>query len=181
MLSRMCSTVLIVLLAAGLAIGQSTENREKGAIDDQKKVENPDLSNPEKPTPPDGPISVISPNGKETWNEGSIQTVEWKVRAKVQVDSVQIRLIEDVGMKTIEPRIVDLAVVKGNPGKWIWEGVSPPMEQCKIEVHAFSQEKILLTDDSNGPFTIARDLIPIDDPKPDAKAKEKTESNATEE
>jgi hypothetical protein len=172
MLTRIFLMLVFMLLAASLAFGQTTVTKEKTLTDEAKKIETPVPETPDKPVTPDGPIVLLSPNGKEVWNEGTIQTVEWRVRAKVQVDSVQIRLIEDVGKKEVEPRIIDLAVLKGNPEKWVWEGVAPPMERCKIEVHAFAPEKILLVDESDAAFTIPRDLTPIDDPKQDKDSKE---------
>jgi hypothetical protein len=181
MLTRIFSMLVLMLMAAGLAFGQSAEKKDQSSTEDTKKIETPALESPDKTVPPDGPIVLISPNGKEVWNEGTIQTVEWRVNAKVRVDSVRIRLIEDAGTKGVEPRILDLAVVKGNPGKWVWEGVTPPMELCKIEVHAFAPEKILLVDESDVTFTIPRDLIPLDDPKKDQQTKESNQATEKQE
>src|SRR3989339_352555 len=61
MLSRVCLTILVVLVTTGLSFGQSADNKTEGKVIDEQKLENPGTSNLEKPAAPDGPIAVISP------------------------------------------------------------------------------------------------------------------------
>jgi len=95
--------------------------------------------------PPAGPsITVISPNGGETWPIGSIQTIQWT--SSGITGDVKIRLSRDGGasFRAIFPSTP-------NTGSVQWTVVGPASPQCMIQVVSDDGS---VRDASDGTFSI---------------------------
>jgi hypothetical protein len=113
-------------------------------------------------------LNLISPKNGETWDLNSTQTVAWELDSPMDPDSIQIWLSTpspktELSAESQAAKDILLAtILKGNPGKWLWNKVEPAAEKLKIEVRVFLSGKIKKV--SHTFMVVAKD--PVE--KPDA-------------
>jgi len=101
-------------------------------------------------------VTVIRPNGGETFYANSQDTIRWVATDNQAVDSVHIYYSTDGG--TTYPYSV--AANEANDGVYLWTVPSTPSATCKVKVVAFDAILNQGSDVSNDNSTITLDLVP---------------------
>lgn len=91
-------------------------------------------------------VSVLSPNGGESWNSGEVKTIAWSLAGVVPSVSIDYSL--DNGSSWI-PVVAGI----GNTGSYSWTVPDTPSESCLVRVSAASSSA--LSDVSDRVFAIA--------------------------
>ena len=105
---------------------------------------------------PQPAITLISPNGGEQWNAGTVQQIRWTAQ---DLPEVTIRFSTDNG---ISWSLVDLAVDISQPvwGDYPWQVPATPSENCLMLIEGYFGEA---PTQSAAPFSIVGDQIPVAD------------------
>ncbi len=114
------------------------------------------------------PITVLSPNGGETWTKGTTQKITWKTNAskvpanvKVDIDLVQYQppctLLQPCPLLPIA--LYSIARGTENDGVFEWIGsvsdlVDPPIGKYLVRVSSSDNQGVLILDTSDAPFGI---------------------------
>jgi len=101
-------------------------------------------------------ITLLSPNGGEVWEVGSIQHITWETTG---IDDVTLRYSTDLGENW---EIIEITVDMGNP-QWLdysWEIPDTPSEECLVYISGYFGE---VPTQSAAPFTITRETTGGDD------------------
>jgi len=93
-------------------------------------------------------VSVVSPNGGETWGLGQNYTIDWS--ADGGVSTVRLQLDRGDGWETLVSG-VDAAL-----GSWVWTASGATSSTCRVRV--VDQGDVLVSDISDADFAIAADL-----------------------
>ena len=101
-------------------------------------------------------ITLLSPNGGEVWEVGSIQHITWETTG---IDDVTLRYSTDLGENW---EIIEITVDMGNP-QWLdysWQIPDTPSEECLVYISGYFGE---VPTQSATPFTITRESTGGDD------------------
>ncbi|MBC8277255.1 MAG: right-handed parallel beta-helix repeat-containing protein, partial [FCB group bacterium] len=100
-------------------------------------------------------ITLISPNGGETWTVGDTVESTWTVTG--EIDSFDVRLSRDGGASYNE---LLSAGIPGDSTAWTWQGVSAPAsDSCSISIIGYFGQ-FQTSDQSDGLFSIVPPLAP---------------------
>jgi PKD repeat protein len=99
------------------------------------------------PIPPE--VTVLVPNGGETWQAGQTYTITWNGTDNVGIVSTEIDYSYDGGGTWY-----DVANLSGNPGSYDWTVPNTPSTQCLVLVQCFDAASNVGLDQSDGFFTI---------------------------
>jgi hypothetical protein len=111
---------------------------------DEMYVECATIADPEPPV-----VTVTSPNGGESWQGGSSQTITWSATDNIGVTACDIDYTYDAGSNWY-----DVADITGNPGSYAWTVPNTASTQCLVRVTAYDGVGNSDVDQSNGYFTI---------------------------
>ncbi len=111
---------------------------------DEMYVECSTIPDPEPPV-----VTVISPDGGESWQAGSGQTITWNATDNIGVTSCDIDYTYDAGSNWH-----DVADLSGNPGSHNWTVPNTPSTQCLVRITVYDGVGNSDVDQSNGYFTI---------------------------
>jgi hypothetical protein len=111
---------------------------------DEMYVECATIADPEPPI-----VTVTSPNGGESWQGGSSQTITWSATDNIGVTACDIDYTYDAGSNWY-----DVADITGNPGSYAWTVPNTASTQCLVRVTAYDGVGNSDVDQSNGYFTI---------------------------
>jgi len=96
---------------------------------------------------PDPSVTLLSPNGGETWVVGQNRTITWTANAEVP----EVRLLVDRGQGyELLAENIDAML-----SSWTWPVTGPESAACRIRVQ--SQTDALVSDASDGVFAITED------------------------
>ncbi len=105
------------------------------------------------PLPPS--LTLTSPNGGETWGEGSAQNITWSFTGSINAVNLEF---SSNGGSTWETIIVSTP----NDGIFEWTVPASSSSNCKVRVTSASNESI--TDESDAVFTIVTPTITLTSP-----------------
>jgi serine protease len=94
-------------------------------------------------------VSLLVPNGGESWQAGTVQTIVWNASDNVGITSTEIDYTYDGGGTWY-----DVANLSGNPGSYDWEVPNTPSTECLVMVTCFDAAANYGLDESDGFFTI---------------------------
>ncbi len=99
------------------------------------------------PTPPE--VTILVPNGGESWQAGQSYAITWNASDNVGITSTEIDYSYDGGGAWH-----DVASLPGNPGSYDWTVPNTPSTQCLVMVQCFDAASNVGLDQSDGFFTI---------------------------
>ncbi len=130
------------------AVIRISSNEDPSVVDTSDGVFSIVETSPPPPPPPsEASITVVTPNGGETWLIGHLQTIRWTSTGIT--GNVRIKLLYRDGRRS---RILFRSVPNTGSVQWMVKG--PASSQCQIEI--ISLEDRTVRDRSDGSFTIAR-------------------------
>jgi len=111
------------------------------------------------PPPPPQMLHIISPNGGEVWETGSIHPITW-VTAAASNMPVNIKLFN--GLNTNVAPLVIAQNVPPFPGIFHWNipATLPPSDQYYIQISSIAADGVVQMDLSDGPFSIVNSNPP---------------------
>jgi len=95
-------------------------------------------------------ITVVSPDGGEVWGVSQHRVVTWTAAGGVELVSIQLDRGQGAGWEPLA------AGVPAAAGAWTWTVTGPESETCRVRI--YDQSDVLVSDTSDGVFTIAGDL-----------------------
>jgi hypothetical protein len=101
-------------------------------------------------------VSIVAPNGGESFTPGQLDTIRWLAWDANGVDSVNLFYTTD-SAKTW----VVISRGEKNDSNYVWTVPNKPSNGCKVKAEAFDPAGNSGSDDSNAYFKI-RDLVPPD-------------------
>jgi hypothetical protein len=114
-------------------------------------------------------VTVLSPNGGETWESGAEHPILWSATDNVGVTTVDISYSSDGGSTWIP-----LATGESNDGTYPWTVPSNYSTNCQVRVQAYDAKGYETEDQSNGSFAIVAPNIPPAQPHNPAPADQGT-------
>jgi serine protease len=99
------------------------------------------------PIPPE--VTVLVPNGGESWQAGQTYAITWNGTDNVGITSTEIDYSYDGGGTWY-----NVANLPGNPGSYDWTVPNTPSAQCLVMVQCFDAASNVGLDQSDGFFTI---------------------------
>jgi RHS repeat-associated protein len=97
-------------------------------------------------------ITVISPNGGEVWEAGSVYPVTWQSSGDIDVVHIDYSIDNGLNWMSITPSTL-------NDGSYDWTVPDTPSETCLVRIKGSSD--IIIPDTSDAVFTIVSPVNPI--------------------
>lgn len=98
-------------------------------------------------------INLITPNGKESWALGTVDTIKW---SSVNVDFINIDISYDNGVTPV--RIASSIPADTNFNQFIWTVSGSPSTECQITISDADNPNLKAVSESN--FTITGGVFP---------------------
>ena len=97
-------------------------------------------------------VTVLSPNGGETWNIGQAYNITWDAVDNLGIAQYRIEYSTDNGVNWVAPAIQDWT--DGNPETFSWTIPNTPSALCRVKISCRDDALNLGVDSTNGIFTI---------------------------
>jgi hypothetical protein len=95
-------------------------------------------------------VTIISPNGSEVWEGGSIQNITWTAEDNVGIASYKLDYSTDSGSNWIPVQ----GWTSGNPGAYAWTIPNQASISCRVKITCRDEALNLASDYSDNDFVI---------------------------
>ncbi|MCJ7525950.1 MAG: hypothetical protein MUP71_12130 [Candidatus Aminicenantes bacterium] len=115
------------------------------------KTESPPCSSPPPPPPPSSTLTIVSPNGGESWGRGSEHTISWTSTNLTGKVYLQLVRYNDRTLGTIKENLPASGSITWKAGEY--PGNTAPAGKYVIRVRSMADFKIF--DESDAPFNLS--------------------------